>query len=137
MTIQDWKKSNAGNFTEGLHETHITLVKPSMEDLQKIVDSSEWDEDLSEYLLMLAINDYSVDKDGNYTWMFLVSDSGITMNIKRSKKQPDRLIAYSDEYSDKWELVEGIAINYNRETGINTFWVKIPSEEKPIRLYMR
>jgi hypothetical protein len=137
MTIQDWKKKNGGNFTEGAHNTHITLFNPSMEDFQKIVDDREWNEYLSEYLYMVVINDYSLDDDGNYSWVFLVSDSGITMNIKRSKKQPDRLIAYSDEYSDKWELIEQMEIDCDRETGVNTFLVKIPSEKEPIKLYMR
>lgn len=136
MNIQDWKKQNAGNFTEGKDNTHITLFNPSMADLQKVVGSEGWDLDLMEYLYMVVINDYSTDTNGNYTWMFLVSDSGVSMSIQPSKKHPDRLVAWSDEYSDKWEKVEQIEIDYNRETGINTFLVKVPSEDKPIELYM-
>ena len=136
MNIQDWKKQNAGNFTEDKTSTHITLFSPSMTDLQAIIDDNDWDLDLMEYLYMVVINDYSTDKNGNYTWMFLVSDSGVSMSIQPSKKHPDRLVAWSDEYFDKWELVEQIEIDYNRETGINTFLVKVPSCEKPIELYM-
>lgn len=136
MTIQEWKKQNGGNFTEGAHSTHVTLFNPSMEDFQRVADDNEWDEDLCEYLYMVVINDYSITDGGIYNWVFLVSDSGITMSIKRSKKHPDRLIAYSAEYSDKWELVEQMEIDCNRETGVNTFLVKIPSEKEPIELYM-
>lgn len=136
MNIADWKKKNAGNFTEGKDNTHITLFNPSMAELQKIIDSDDWDLDLMEYLYLVAINDYSTDKNGNYTWMFLVSDSGVSMTIKPTKKHPDRLVAFSEEYSDKGELVEQIEIDYNRKTGVNTFLVKIPSENEPIELYM-
>lgn len=136
MTIQDWRKKNAGNFTEGKDNTHITLFNPSMAELQAIIDSDDWDLDLMEYLYLVVINDYSTDKNGNYTWMYLVSDSGVSMTIKPTKKHPDRLVAFSEEYSDKGELVEQIEIDYNRETGVNTFLVKIPSEKEPIELYM-
>ena len=136
MNIADWKKQNAGNFTEGKDNTHITLFNPSMADLQKIIHSEDWDLALMEYLYLVVINDYSTDKNGNYTWMFLVSDSGVSMTIKPTKKHPDRLVAFSEEYSDKGELVEQIEIDYNRETGVNTFLVKIPSEKEPIELYM-
>ena len=137
MNIQDWKKQNAGNFTEGKDNTHITLFNPSMAELQKIIDSDDWDLDLMEYLYMVVINDYSTDTNDNYTFVYLVSDSGVTMGIRPSKKHPGRLTAFSDEYSDKWELVEQIEIDCNRETGVNTFLVKVPSEDKPIELYMR
>ena len=136
MNIADWKKKNAGNFTEGKDNTHITLFNPSMAELQAIIDSDDWDLDLSEYLYMVVINDYAVDSNGNYTWMYLVSDSGVSMTLKPSKKHPDRLIAFSDEYSDKWELVEQVEIDCNRETGVNTFLVKVPSVKEPIELYM-
>ena len=136
MTVADWKKKNAGNFTEGKDNTHITLFNPSMTDLQAIIDDNDWDLDLMEYLYLIAINDYAVDGNGNYTSIFLVSDSGVSMHLKPSKKHPDMILAWSDEYSDKWEFVEQIEIDYNRETGINTFLVKVPSQDKPIELYM-
>ena len=133
MTIADWKKKNAGNFTEGKDNTHITLFNPSMQDLRNIIDSEDWDLDLMGYLSLVVVNDNTVD----FSWVYLVSDSGIDMELKPSKKHPDRLIAWSDAYSDKWEKVEYIEIDCNRETGVNTFLVKIPSEEEPIELYMR
>lgn len=136
MTIKDWKRKNGGNFTEGLNNTHITLFNPSMEDLQKIIDDTDWNEDLYDYLYLSVINDYCVDENNQYTWIFLVSDSETSMNIKKSKKHPDRLVAFSNEYSDKWELIEQIEIDYNRETHTSTFLVKIPSEKDPIELYM-
>lgn len=136
MKIADWKKKNTGRFTENKTSTHITLCNPSMQDLQSVTHSDDWDLELSEYLYFVVINDYATDADGNYTWLYLVSDSGINMELKPSKKHPDRLIAFSEEYSDKWEKVEYIEIDCNRETGVNTFLVKIPSEEEPIELYM-
>ena len=136
MNIADWKKKNAGNFTEGKDSTHITLFNPSMADLQSVIDDSEWDLDLMEYLYLVVINDYAVDSNGNYKHIFLVSDSGVSMHLKPSKKRPDMILAWSDEYSDKWELVEQVEIDCNRETGVNTFLVKVPSQEEPIELYM-
>lgn len=136
MTIKDWKKKNAGNFTENKTSTNVSLFNPSMKDLRDIIDTEDWDFELMEYLPFVVINDYATDADGNYTWLYLVSDSGVAFNLKPSKKHPDRLIAWSDEYSDSWELVEFIKIDYNRETEVNTFLVKIPSVEEPIELYM-
>jgi hypothetical protein len=132
MTIADWKKKNAGNFTENETSTHITLRNPSMQDLRDIIDNNDWDLDLMEYLYLVVVNDNTAD----FSWVYLVSDSGIDMELKPSKKHPDRLIAWSEAYSDKWELVEFIEIDYNRETEVNTFLVKVPSENEPIELYM-
>lgn len=137
MTIAEWKKKNAGNFTEGKANTHITLFNPSMRELQDIVDDSEWDLDLMEYLYLVVISDYATDTAGNYTGMFLVSDSGVSMVLKPSKKSPDRILAFSEEYSEKWENVEQIEIDCDRETEVNTFLVKLPSMAEPIKLYMR
>jgi hypothetical protein len=131
MTIQDWKKKNAGNFTEGKDNTHITLFNPSMQDLRNIIDSKDWDSDLMDYLYLVVVNDNTAD----FSWVYLVSDSGVDMELKPSK-DGTRIVAWSDAYSDKWEKVEFIEIDYNRETGINTFLVKVPSQDEPIELYM-
>lgn len=132
MNIADWKKKNAGHFTEGKDNTHITLFNPSMEDLRNIIDTEDWDSDLMEYLYLVVVNDYTFD----FSCVYLVSDSGVDMLLKPSKKNPERIIAFSDAYSDKWEKVEFIEIDCNRETGVNTFLVKLPSMDSPIELYM-
>ena len=131
MTIKDWKKKNAGNFTEDKSSTNVSLFNPSMQDLRNIIDTEEWDCELIEYLFLAVVNDHA----DNFSWVYLVSDNCIDMNL-RAFKDGTRLMAWSDAYSDKWELVESIEIDYNRETGVNTFMVKIPSVEKPIELYM-
>ena len=133
MNIADWKDLN-GQFikTDNEKETVVRVEKPTVEQLKNLIDSSEWDLDLMEYLPLVVVNDNTAD----FSWVYLVSDSGVSMSLKPSKKRPDRLIAFSEEYSDKWELVESIEIGYNRETGLNTFLVKIPSEKEPIELYM-
>jgi len=131
MTIADWKKKNAGNFTENETSTHITLRNPSMQDLRGIIDSEDWDSELMGYLYLVVVNDNTAD----FSWVYLVSDSGIDMELKPSK-DGTRIVVWSDAYSDKWEKVEYIEIGYNRETGVNTFLVKVPSENEPIELYM-
>ena len=131
MTIADWKKKNAGNFTEDKSSTNVSLSNPSMQDLRNIIDTEEWDCELMEYLFLAVVNDHS----DNFSWVYLVSDNGIDMNL-RASKDGTRLMAWSDAYSDSWELVESIKIDYNRETEVNTFLVKIPSVEEPIELYM-
>ena len=131
MTIADWKKKNAGNFTENETSTHITLRNPSMQDLRDIIDSEDWDSELMGYLYLVVVNDNTAD----FSWVYLVSDSGIDMELKPSK-DGTRIVVWSDAYSDKWEKVEYIEIGYNRETGVNTFLVKVPSENEPIELYM-
>ena len=130
MTIADWKKKNA-NFTEDKYSTNVLLSNPSMQDLRDVIDTEEWDEELMEYLYPVVVNDYTND----FSWVYLVSDNGIDMELKASK-DGTRLMAWSDAYSDSWELVESIKIDYNRETEVNTFLVKIPSVEEPIELYM-
>ena len=131
MTIADWKKKNAGNFTEDKTSTHIGLFNPSMQDLRNIIDTEEWDSELMEYLYLVVVNDNTLD----FSWVYLVSDSGMDMELKPSK-DGTRIVAWSDAYSDEYEKVEYIEIDYNRETGLNTFLVKLPSQEEPIKLYM-
>lgn len=131
MKIVDWKKKNAGNFTEDKTSTYTLLSNPSMQDLRDAIDTKEWDGELMEYLYPVVVNDYTED----FSWVYLVSDNCIDMELKASK-DGTRLMAWSDAYSDSWELVEFIKISYNREIGVNTFLVKIPSVEEPIELYM-
>lgn len=130
MTIADWKKKNTG-FTEEKESTDVLLSNPSMQDLRDAIDTKEWDGELMEYLYPVVVNDYTED----FSWVYLVSDNCIDMELKASK-DGTRLMAWSDAYSDSWELVEFIKISYNREIGVNTFLVKIPSVEEPIELYM-
>lgn len=131
MKIADWKKKNAGKFTENKNSTIVLLSNPSMQDLRDVIDTEDWDSDLMEYLYPVVVNDYTDD----FSWVYLVSDNCIDMELK-AFKDGTRLIAWSDAYSDSLELVEFIKISYNRETGVNTFLVKIPSVEEPIELYM-
>lgn len=130
MTIVDWKKKNAG-FTEEKESTNVLLSNPSMQDLRDAIDTKEWDEELMEYLYPVVVNDYTED----FSWVYLVSDNCVDMELKVSK-DGTRLMAWSGAYSEKWEPVESIEIGYNRETGVNTFMVKIPSVKEPIELYM-
>lgn len=130
MKIADWKKKNAG-FTEEKESTNVLLSNPSMQDLRDAIDTKEWDGELMKYLYPVVVNEYTED----FSWVYLVSDDCVDMELKPSK-DGTRIVAWSDAYSDKWELVEFIKISYNRETGVNTFLVKIPSVEKPIELYM-
>jgi hypothetical protein len=131
MTIMNWKKKNAGNFTENENSTSILLSNPSMQDLRDAIDTNEWDGELMEYLYPVVVNDYTED----FSWVYLVSDDCVDMELKPSK-DGTRIMAWSDAYSDSLEQVEFIKISYNRETGVNTFLVKIPSVEEPIELYM-
>lgn len=133
MNIADWKDLN-GQFikTDNEKETVVRVENPTVEQLKNLIDLSEWDLDLMGYLSLVVVNDYTTD----FSWVYLVSDSGTSMELKPSKKHPGRLIAWSDDYSDKWELVEYIEIDCNRETEVNTFLVKVPSENEPIELYM-
>jgi hypothetical protein len=131
MTIVDWKKKNAGNFTENKTSISVSLFNPSMQGLRDAIDTKEWDGELMEYLYPAVVNDYTED----FSWVYLVSNDCVDMELKPSK-DGTRLMAWSDAYSDSWELVEFIKISYNRETGVNTFLVKIPSVEEPIELYM-
>lgn len=133
MNIADWKDLN-GQFikTDNEKETVVRVEKPTVGQLRNLIDSDDWDSDLVEYLYLVVVNDYTAD----FSWVYLVSDSGIDLVLKPSKKNPERIVAFSDAYSDKWEKVEYIEIDCNRETGVNTFLVKVPSENEPIELYM-
>lgn len=132
MTIQEWKDLNKDKLTECEHETYLVLDNPSMDDFKNAMDSENWDDELSDYFFPVVLNDNAL----NWNWAYLVSDSGMDLNLKPSKKHPNRLIAWCDCYSDEWELVQSIAIKYDRNTGLNEVWVRIPSENEPIHLYM-
>jgi len=133
MTLNDWRLLNREHITvDDEIQTVLEFNKPSMRDIQNAVDTENWSCEVFEHFMPTVVN----DTDTFFSWLYLVDDSGIDMVVKINRAEANRVIGYSDAYSDEWETVERIAFTYNRQTGLSTCAVQLPSMGKPIELSM-